>query len=100
MARLRRDFRVCRRWRIMALFTSIFDTARYSIAAKLSGAGALLPFPSLPIVRATLPRKTASPGLPVIINQAFLRPDAFAVDRPEPRNPVVAIFTAGRPARR
>lgn len=76
------------KWRIIALFTSIFDTPRYSVAGKLSGRTRLY-------ARFC---KTAHPKLLVIINQPFLQSDVFGVEF-KPRIPLtpfswhIAILT-------
>jgi hypothetical protein len=86
---------------IMALFTSILDTARYSIAAKLSGGGrggpSPIPPPHHPIVRAAPPRKTAPPPTTGRNKSSVFR--HFAVGRRSraAKSRAVAIFTAGPP---
>jgi len=87
---------------IMALFTSILDTARYSIAAKLSGGGRGGPAPYRPphhpIVRAAPPRKTAPPPTTGRNKSSVFR--HFAVGRRSraAKSRAVAIFTAGPPS--
>jgi len=86
---------------IMALFTSILDTARYSIAAKLSegGGGGAQPHPAPPPLAPSSrlyarPRraKPRLPRLPVVINQAFFG-ISLSAGALEPRNPAPSPFS-------